>query len=157
MITINDACIALIKSFEGLCLDAYLCPANVPTIGYGTISYPPTYAGGRKVKLGDKITAAQATEFLMYEVKEKAKKVDALMRDDLTANQFAALISFAYNLGEGALKDSTLRKRVNADPKDVTIRDAFMMWDKARGADGELHKLSGLTRRRKAEADLYFS
>lgn len=151
MITVSQECIDLIKSFEGLFLEAYLCPANVPTIGYGTISYPD----GRKVKLGDKCTQNEALEYLMFEVKQKAAKVDALMRDDLTPNQFAALISFAYNVGEGALKDSTLRKRVNANPSDATIRDAFMMWDKVR-VDGKMKPLAGLTRRRKAEADLYF-
>ena len=152
MITINQACIDLIKSFEGLYLNAYLCPANVPTIGYGTISYP----NGQKVKLGDKISQSQATEYLMFEVNEKARKVDALMRDDLSPNQFAALISFAYNLGDGALKDSTLRKRVNLNPQDATIKDAFLMWCKA-NVDGKLIKLKGLERRRIAEADLYFT
>jgi len=151
MITVNKECIDLIKSFEGLFLDAYLCPAKVPTIGYGTISYP----NGQKVKLGDKCTQNEALEYLMYEVKEKAKKVDALMRDDLTTNQFGALISFAYNCGDGALKDSTLRKRVNENPQDAAIRDAFLMWSKAR-VDGKLVKLKGLERRRIAEADLYF-
>jgi lysozyme len=151
MITVNKACIELIKSFEGLFLEAYMCPASVCTIGYGTISYP----NGNKVKLGDKCTQNEALEYLMYEVKEKAKAVDALMRDDLTDNQFGALISFAYNCGTGALKDSTLRKRVNANPLDATIREAFLMWSKAR-VDGKLKTLKGLERRRIAEADLYF-
>ena len=152
MIIVNDACIELIKSFEGLFLNAYLCPASVVTIGYGTISYP----NGKKVKLGDKISLDEAVDYLMFEVNEKARKVDALIREDLTANQFAALISFAYNLGEGALKGSTLRKRVNENPKDATIGDAFMMWCKA-NVDGKLIKLKGLERRRQAESDLYFT
>lgn len=156
MIIINDKCIALIKSFEGFYSKAYhdsIDPDGVDTIGYGTIIYPPTYLGGKKVKVGDPdITEEQAVEFLKWEVELKTKFVDMLIRDDLTANQFGALVSFAYNLGEGALKGSTLRKKVNADPSDLSIRDEFLKWDMASG-----QHLKGLKRRRIAEADLYFT
>lgn len=149
MIIINKACIDLIKNFEGLFLKPYLCPANVATIGYGTIRYP----NGTRVKMTDvAITEAKATEYLMFEINQKARAIDPMLREDLTGNQFAALISFSYNLGENALRKSTLLKVVNANPLDAQIRAEFQKWVYA---DGK--KLNGLLRRRNAEADLYFS
>jgi lysozyme len=156
MITINNKCIDLIKSFEGFSAKAYhdkIDPPGIDTIGYGTIIYPPTYLGGKKVKVGDpNITEAQAFQFLKWEVDLKTKFVDDLIIDTLSPNQFGALVSFAYNLGEGALKGSTLRKKVNANPNDPSIKDEFLKWDMASG-----QHISGLQRRRKAEADLYFT
>jgi lysozyme len=149
MIIVNKACLSLIKNFEGLFLKPYLCPASVATIGYGTIRYP----NGKKVKLTDaEITEKEAYDYLIFEVYQKAKAIDPMLREDLTENQFAALISFAYNLGEGALRQSTLLKKVNANPLDAQIRNEFQKWIYA---DGK--KLNGLLRRRNAEADLYFS
>jgi len=155
MIIINDERINLIKSFEGFSAKAYhddIDPPGVCTIGYGTIVYPPTYMGGKRVKVGDiPITEVLAVEFLKWEVELKTKAVDILLRDDLTANQFGALVSFTYNLGEGALKGSTLRKKVNINPNDPTIMLEFLKWDMASG-----YHVKGLQRRRQAEADLYF-
>lgn len=149
---VNDACVNLIKSFEGLSLKAYHGAADKPgidTIGYGSIRYPD----GRPVKVGDPdITVDQALDFLRYEIEQKSKAIDPMLRDDLAPNQFAALISFSYNLGEGALKQSTLRKKVNADPNDKSIRAEFMKWTIANGK-----QVNGLVRRRAAEADLYFT
>jgi len=70
--------------------------------------------------------------------------------DAVNQRQFDALVSFAYNCGSGALKGSTLLKRVNANPQDPAIKDAFLMWNRA---DGKV--LNGLTRRRNAEYSLY--
>lgn len=155
MIQINDDCINLIKSFEGFAANAYhdaIDPAGVDTVGYGTIVYPPNYLDGKRVKVGDpRITTVQAFDFLKWEVELKTAGVDLLIRDDLNVNQFGALVSFAYNLGLGALKGSTLRKKVNINPLDPTIRAEFMKWDMASGAH-----IKGLARRRQAEADLYF-
>jgi lysozyme len=155
MIKIDDGCINLIKSFEGFMSNAWhdkIDPPGVDTIGYGTILYPPTYMEGKKVQVGDPmITTAKGVEFLKYEVMKKTEGVDMLIRDDLTVNQFGALVSFAYNVGLGALKGSTLRKKVNLDPNDLSIRAEFMKWDMANGAH-----IKGLSTRRKAEADLYF-
>ena len=155
MITINSACVNLIKSFEGLELKPYHGAADRPdvfTIGYGTIKYPPYYMRGKLVALTDPpITEAQAEDFLKYEITQKSIAVDLLLRDDLNANQFGALISFAYNLGENNLKNSTLRAKVNKNPGDKTIRTEFMKWVYANGKI-----VAGLKRRRAAEADLYF-
>jgi lysozyme len=155
MIIVNTACINLIKSFEGLELKPYHGSADPPTIftiGYGTIKYPPYYMQGKLVALSDPvITELQAEDFLRYDVTQKTSAIDPLLRDDLTANQFGALISFTYNLGEGALKQSTLRKKVNKNPADTTIRGEFMKWVYANGKI-----VAGLKKRRTAEADLYF-
>lgn len=81
----------LIKKFEGLRLWAYLDPAGIPTIGYGTIRYP----NGQKVKLGDEITEQQAEAYLLNERSKFAKKVDELVDIfPLNQNQFNALVSF---------------------------------------------------------------
>ena len=155
MITINDNCIHLIKSFEGLMLKPYHCAADRPdvfTIGYGTIKYPPYFRRGKIVALTDSaITEAQAENFLHYEVTQKSMAIDLLLRDDLTPNQYGALVSFAYNLGDYALNHSTLRLKVNQNPTDPSIRAEFMRWVHSNGAI-----VDGLIRRRKAEADLYF-
>ena len=145
---ISSKGLQLIKISEGLKLKAYLCPANVPTIGYGTIRYP----NGEKVKLGDTCTPEQAETYLKHDVKVFEQGVDAMCRDDINQNQFDSLVSFAYNLGLGNLKSSTLLKKVNANPNDLTIKNEFLRWNKAGGK-----VLEGLTRRRKAEAELYFS
>lgn len=146
--TPSQKCIELIKQFEGFFSKAYLCPASVPTIGFGTIKYQ----NGKKVQLGETITMEQAEDELMYEL----KKICMVFKANVNQNQFDALVSFAYNLGTGALLNSTLFKKVRANPNDPTIRDEFMKWNKAR-VGGKLKELKGLTRRRKAEADLYFS
>lgn len=139
----------LIKRFEGLKLKPYLCSAGVPTIGYGNTFYED----GKKVTLNDSlITEQRASDLLSLTVKTFEKHVDSFCRDDINQNQFDALVSFAYNLGPNSLKNSTLLKKVNANPNDPTIRDEFMKWTKAGGK-----VLKGLVERRKAEADLYFS
>lgn len=139
----------LIKSFEGLYLKPYLCPANVPTIGYGNTFYE----NGKKVTLKDPIiTESRAIELLMSELGMYEQKVDSYCIDTINQNQFDALVSFCYNVGPGNLKSSTLLKKVNANPNDPTIRAEFLKWNKGGGK-----VLAGLTRRRTAEANLYFS
>jgi lysozyme len=139
----------LIKQFEGLSLTPYVCAGGINTIGYGNTYY----MNGKKVTLKDpKITQKQAEELLKHSLSTYEKAVDSFCRDDISQGQFDALVSFAYNLGTGALQKSTLIKKVNANPKDVTIADEFAKWNKANG-----RVLVGLTRRRQAEAKLYFS
>lgn len=141
--------LSLIKQFEGLLLKPYKCPAGIPTIGYGATYYP----SGLKVTMNDKaITEGQASTMLMNMLKTYEKSVDSFCRDDINQNQFDALVSFSYNVGVNALKNSTLLKKVNKDPSDPTIRAEFMKWNKAGGK-----VLKGLTNRRIAEANLYES
>lgn len=144
---LNKAGLDLKKQFEGCRLTAYLCPAKVWTIGWGNTFY----ADGKPVKQGDKITQAQADELLEIVSNQFAEGVRKLIRQPLNDNQFSALVDFAYNAGLGNLAKSTLLRKVNANPNDPTIRDEFMKWNKAGG-----RVLNGLTRRRKAEADLYY-
>ena len=141
---INEKGLDLIKSFEGLRLEAYVCPAGVWTIGYGHT---------KGVKKGMKITKEKADELLMEDLQEFQKGVEKLVSMiKLTDNQFSALVSFAFNLGLRNLKDSTLLKKVSQNPNDETIRNEFMRWIYAGGKP-----LEGLKRRRKHEADLYFT
>lgn len=148
---INQKGIDLIKSFEGLVLKAYVDPATGGepiTIGYGTTIYP----NKTKVKMGDACTKDEAYNYLVYDITEFADKVKQYLKKSVNDNQFSALVSFAYNVGLGNLKSSTLLKKVNADPNDKEISFEFKKWNKAAGK-----VLSGLTRRREAEAKLYFS
>ena len=80
------------------------------------------------------------------------KGVDSFTRDDISQGQFDALVSFAYNVGLNALRNSTLIKKVNKNPSDPSIAKEFLKWNKVNGK-----ALQGLTRRREAEAKLYFS
>jgi lysozyme len=139
----------LIKRFEGLSLKPYLCPASIPTIGYGNTYYP----NGKKVTLQDEpITQSIADKLLESLLPPYEKAVDSFCRDDISQSQFDALCSFAYNVGIGNLQKSTLIKKVNTNPSDPTIKDEFLKWNKEAGK-----VLAGLTKRRQAESDLYFS
>lgn len=144
---VNKAGLSLIKSFEGLYLKPYLCPAKVPTIGYGTIRYP----NGKPVTLKDpEITENNAEEYLEHEINEKASGVDALVKVNISENEFAALVSFAYNVGIGALQKSTLLKLLNNNSDKAKVAEEFLKWNRAGGK-----VLSGLTRRRQAEKALF--
>jgi len=138
---------AIIRKFEGLKLTAYLCPANVWTIGYGLTFY----MNGKKVQQGDKITLDQADRLLFEMVNQFEISVKGLVKSNINDNQLGALTSFAFNVGASALSKSTLLKKVNANPEDLTIRNEFMRWTKAGGK-----VLKGLVTRREAEANLYF-
>lgn len=141
-------CINLIKMFEGYKAKSYLCPASVVTIGFGSTMYQD----GRKIKIGDTINEDQGNQLLMWELKNKSISLQGL---NLNQNQFDSCLSFIYNLGIGAFAKSTLNKKILINPNDPTIKDEFMKWNKAR-VGGQLMVLKGLTRRRVAEAELYF-
>jgi lysozyme len=111
------------------------------------------YVSKRQVTLKDvSITEQQGAEYLMDDLKTFEKYVDAYCRDDINQNQFDALVSFCYNLGPNNLKSSTLLKKVNLNPSDPTILNEFLKWNKGGG-----RVLKGLTKRRQAESNLYFS
>lgn len=144
----NKAGIDLVKSFEGLRLTSYKCSAGKDTIGYGNTFYED----GSKVKPGDKITVDRAVKLLEFMLDKFDDSVDKLVTPELNENQKSALVSFAYNCGVNNLKNSTLLKKVNADPDDPTIADEFKKWTKAGGK-----VLTGLVKRRNAESILYFT
>ncbi len=141
----------LIKEFEGLRLKAYSDPVNIPTIGYGTIRYP----NKQKVKLGDEITLQQAEVYLFDECSKFAQKVEALVTVALNQNQFDALVSFCYNLGEGALAESTLLKLLNKANYSGAANE-FPRWNKAT-VGSTLKVLPGLVIRRDKEKELFES
>jgi lysozyme len=136
----------LIKHFEGFRAKAYKCPAGVVTIGYGSTYYE----NGDRVKINDEIDIERATDLLLGIVRFFELEVDKMTRDDITQDQFDALVSFAYNLGSQALRGSTLLKKVNKNPNDLTISSEFSKWVKAGGKT-----LQGLVTRRISEAKLY--
>ena len=146
--TASQNCINLIKMFEGYKAKAYLCPAGVVTIGFGSTMYQD----GRKIKLGDTINEDQGNQLLMWELKNKSISLHGL---NLKQNQFDSCLSFIYNVGIGAFTKSTLRKKILINPNDPSIKLEFMKWNKAT-VGGKLTVLKGLTRRRTAEAELYF-
>lgn len=134
--------IALIKEFEGLRLKAYKCPGGVWTIGYG-------HTAG--VKPGMVISEAQAEEYLKADLIAFERYLNGLGLA-LNQNQFDALISFIYNVGTGNFSNSTLLRKVRANPQDNSIMDEFLRWEYSKG-----RVLPGLQRRRLAEMKLYFS
>ena len=140
--------INLIKEFEGLRLTAYQDSVGKWTIGYGNTFYED----GTTVKQGDKITQKRADSLFRMIVDKFADQVrNALINPNrVSDSQFSAMVSLAYNIGIGAFKGSTLLRKVNINPCDSTIPDEFPRWNNAGGK-----VLAELTRRRKAEADLY--
>lgn len=132
---------ALIRQFEGDKLTAYICPAGVLTIGVGHT--------GSDVKRGMTITQAQSDALLVADLAKFEKAVAAAVKVPLTQNQFDALVSFAFNVGVGALRDSTLLRLLNAgDYKGAAAQ--FGRWNKGGGS-----VLPGLVKRRADEAALF--
>lgn len=131
----------LIISFEGIRLEAYKCPAGVWTIGVGS-TQPPVHPG-------EVITKKEAMDRFDRDLVKFEKAVDRLVTVPLTQNQFDALVSFTFNVGEGALAKSTLLKKLNAGDYDAVPAE-LMKWTKGGGKE-----LPGLVRRRRAEAALW--
>lgn len=132
----------LIKSFEGCKLDAYKDAVGVVTIGYGHT---------KTAQMGQRITQAQADDLLRSDIATFESAVTAAVAVLINQNQFDALVCFAFNVGAGALRGSTLLKKLNAGDYQGAANE-FLKWDKA---DGKV--LAGLTRRRKSERLLFLS
>jgi lysozyme len=133
---------ALLKKFEGCKLKAYRCPANICTIGYGHTSA----AGAPAVSDGMTISQKQANDILRQDLVKFETAVHNMVMQPLTQNQFDVLVDFAYNAGIGALKSSTLLKKVNAAQFD-DVPAELMKWTKGGGK-----VLPGLVKRRQAES-----
>lgn len=164
---VSELGINLIKHFESLHdgdltkigLQPKLCPANIATVGYGHAlkdsngEWLKGKEGLAKVSLlypeWDTITEEEAEKILKDDLKLYAKKVLDLNLK-LTQYEFDALVSFVYNLGPGALRNSTLLKRIQERKGD--IKEAFLMWVKSGGKT-----LKGLIKRREAEAELFIN
>lgn len=144
---ISDEGLRLIKSFEGFhtaqpdgsCV-AYLCPAKVPTIGYGCTE---------GVTLGMRWTAEEVEAGLRREIAKHEAHVNRLVTVEISQNEFDAMVSLCYNIGAGALWNSTVLKRLNKGDRSGAAQ-AFAMWNKAGGK-----VLPGLVSRRAREASLF--
>lgn len=142
--SVPPAAIQIVAEFEGFRADAYLCPAGVWTVGYGT-----TRMDGRAVQAGDRVDEATARKLLRADLEDAARAVDRLVVVDLTEHQRAALISWIYNVGQGAAERSTLLRLLNLG-NYADVPDQLRRWNKAGG-----RVLAGLERRREAEARLW--
>lgn len=144
----GEAGLDIIKRYEGFRSEPYLCPAGVPTIGYGstwdadgnpvTMQHPP-------------ITEDEAEALLARELKSVERAIAKLITVELTQSQFDALASFTYNLGSGNLQASTLRAKVNRGDFEGAANE-FSKWRKAGGV-----VLAGLVRRREEERKLFLA
>ena len=138
--------IDLIKFFEGFKSKPYLCPAKIPTIGYGSTFYK----NGKKVTLKDKpINEEEAEDLLKLILKSFELIVLKKIKVPLKQNQFDALVSHTYNTGGS----DTLFYLVNSKAKDVEIKK----WFETKYITGGGKVLNGLVARRKAESKLYFT
>ncbi|EMT2447119.1 lysozyme [Acinetobacter baumannii] len=143
--TTSKTGIDLISSFEKTLLEAYDDGVGVWTIGTGTTVYP----NGVRVKKGDKCTLGQAKEYFAHDLKRFEKTVNQSVKVSINQNQFDALVSLTYNIGEKAFKDSTLLVKLNkGDTKGAA--DQFLVWNKGGG-----QVLKGLVRRRADERALF--
>lgn len=130
----------LIKEAEGLRLDAYLCPAGIPTIGWGHT---------KGVKMGQHITTAMAEDMLVEDIAPIERLLNSL-KINFRQEQFDALTSWIFNLGSGKFKGSTMYKLILADAKDEEITDSLIKWTYSGN-----QQLPGLMKRRVAEANLF--
>lgn len=136
----------LIEQSEGLKLKPYLCPAGVPTIGYGST----LYENGMHVKLSDpEITKERAAAIVLHQLENYENAVNRYVKVKLNQNQFDALVDFAYNAGTGNLQTSTLLKKLN-NSDYVGAAKEFAKWVYGGGK-----KLNGLVVRRAAEKALF--
>lgn len=139
--------VPFIKSHEGCRLTSYRDPAGVWTVGYGATRL----ASGNPVMRNVRITQEQADDLLKSELERLRGVLAQYIRVPVTEGQFIALLDFAYNCGEGALRRSTLLKLFNAG-KVVNAGYEFKRWVRAGG-----NELPGLVRRREAEKELFLS
>lgn len=138
--------IDLICHFEGWSSKVYLCPAKIPTRGYG---FTRDMNGNRLTMDSCDITEAEGKEQLAHELISFENAVERLIQVHLTQCMYDSLVSFCFNLGAGSLQSSTLRRKLNRSNYDGAQRE-FKKWVYAGG-----RKLRGLVLRRAAEAELF--
>ncbi len=147
---ISHGCLDIIKKWEGFRPEAYLDPVGIPTIGYGTTRYPT----GLRVKLGERISEAQAEAYLKFETDETVESLNIILKDSkVSQNQFDALVSLCYNIGVGGFRQSTILKEIKAGNFPAAAA-AFMLWNKGT-VKGVKKTLPGLTKRRADERALF--
>jgi lysozyme len=136
----NESGLSIIREFEGLRLKAYHCPAGVLTIGYGHT---------RGVKQGDTVTEEIAERLLLQDVATVEAAIPRLITVPLNTNQFSAICAFLFNIGSDRLRGTRSQSVLNRGHY-LEFADRLLIWNKANGKE-----LSGLTRRRKAERELF--
>ena len=136
----SGACRALIRQFEDLRLEAYRCPAGVPTIGIGHT---------RGVRMGDRCSVQQADVWLTEDMADAVAAVQSVVTAPITQSMFDALVSFTFNLGAKRLYESTLLILLNKGSYKAAAAQ-FPLW---KYSNGEV--LQGLVHRRAAEAKLF--
>ncbi|MCP3400412.1 lysozyme [Bradyrhizobium sp. CCGB20] len=146
----SKAGLNLIRSFEGLFLTAYYCPAGVLTIGYGHTNMDGVEP---RVVKGMKITQEQAEDILRRAIVPYENAVKRLVKVPLTQSEFDALVSFAYNCGIYNLEKSTLLRKLNKGDYDC-VPTELMKYVTAKTKKGRV-TLAGLVRRRKAEGAMW--
>ncbi len=146
-IRLSEAGIKFIQTWEGLELKAYRDSKGLPTIGIGTTRYPD----GTKVKMGDTCTKEQAYEWFRFDVARFEAFINRVIKIPLNQNQFDALISLVYNIGETNFTEGTVDDKLNANQ----IEAALQTWLKYVYSGGR--KIDGLVNRRKAEVKLFKS
>lgn len=147
MFTPSETLIQAVRQFEGLHLKAYRCPAGIYTIGYG-------HTAG--VRANQVITAQQADDFLLADLKTAMRKVLTAVNVPITQAQADALTDFVFNLGQQALLKSTLLRKINDRAPSNVIQTEFRRWIYASTPAGRTI-MPGLVKRRDWEAQLWIS
>lgn len=129
-----------ISEYEGLSLKAYLCPANVWTIGYGHT---------KGVQQGDECTSEEAASWLVEDIEATQKALVKYVNMPMTEGQFIALTSLVFNVGVGNVLKSKLLRKLNAGDIQGAAQE-FLDFDLANG-----RKVTGLTKRSKSESELF--
>ncbi len=147
-IPVSEIALKLVKEFEGFSDRAYLDTDGTPVIGYGL-----SRINGKPVRVGDRISEAQADAALKAELQKIQQQINSTVNQELTESQLSAIASLSFNVGFEPIKTSTLIRKLNAG--DYTgAANEFLRWDKA-NVRGKLVQLPGLTRRRQAERQLF--
>ena len=136
---------ALIRDSEGFRDKAYRDTGGVWTLGFGTIKYPD----GRSVKQGDTCTREQAEQWLKSDCRWVDACLDKYVKANINQNQFDALASFVYNIGENQFSSSTLLAKLNAGD----YRVAAANFDRWIYDNGKI--ITGLVKRRAREKALF--
>lgn len=146
----------LIKRFEGIARKPYRCPAHLWTVGVGSVLYPEQIRlrdSRRAMRLkpeDDRVWSdEEIDELFKHDLRRFERGVTRLIHRPLHQHQFDALVSFAFNLGNGALQSSTLRRKINRGDMEGASQE-FKRWVRAGG-----RILKGLVRRREAETQLF--
>ena len=147
---VSPATINLVKHYEGFRSYAYMDTSGHPVIGYGQ-----SRINGRKVRIGQRISRAEADAALVTELYNIQRLVESKVKVKLNPNQLGALTSLVYNAGIRIVTNSTLIRKLNSGDYQGAA-DEFLRWNKAHQR-GRLVPLAGLTRRRQAERQLFLT